>query len=69
MKESINIKNSAGFVSGEYVYLYPPGIPLIVPGEQINEKCIQKIMDYKKYHFQVRGLEDSECRMIKIVEN
>jgi arginine/lysine/ornithine decarboxylase len=69
MKESIKIKNSAGFVSGEYVYLYPPGIPLIVPGEQINEKCIQKIMDYKKYHFQVRGLEDSECRMIKIVEN
>ena len=31
---------SAGFVSLEYIYAYPPGIPIIVPGELITEEVI-----------------------------
>ncbi len=31
-----------GYVSGEFVYLYPPGIPLIAPGEVIDEKVLKK---------------------------
>lgn len=28
-------------VSGEYVYSYPPGVPILVPGERITEKVLQ----------------------------
>jgi arginine/lysine/ornithine decarboxylase len=66
MKKSVEIEKSLDFISGEYIYLYPPGIPLIVPGEKINRQCIQKIMDYKKNHFHIQGLEDTDY--IKIVD-
>ena len=32
--KSLSWKESAGFISMEYAYLYPPGIPLIVPGNE-----------------------------------
>ena len=30
------LEESAGKIAAEFVYLYPPGIPIIVPGEQIT---------------------------------
>ena len=35
-EESVDLAESAGRVSKEFVFLYPPGIPLIVPGERIS---------------------------------
>lgn len=66
--ETIPIEESCGAASGEYVYLYPPGIPLIVPGERINEACIQKIKEYWKKHLKIRGMADLEGRMIRIIK-
>ena len=37
-KEEIMVKDSLGRVSGEYKYMYPPGIPIIVPGEIISSE-------------------------------
>lgn len=39
----ILFSQSAGYISGEYVYSYPPGVPLIVPGELISEEFIKAI--------------------------
>lgn len=47
----------AGLVSTEYAYLYPPGIPLIVPGEEISEEVIRQLREYKKMGFQIEGLK------------
>ena len=49
---TVDLGDSAGQVSGEYIYLYPPGIPLVVPGEQITEKLIAR-----KHHMQRKWLE------------
>lgn len=46
-----------GKVSMEYAYIYPPGIPLIVPGEKISEEVIALFQAYRKTGFQVEGLE------------
>lgn len=40
------IKESLGYVSAEAVMIYPPGIPLIIPGEQIDQNIIDTINDY-----------------------
>lgn len=37
-----NLKDAKDKISAEFIYLYPPGIPLIVPGEQIT----QEVLDY-----------------------
>lgn len=47
----------AGSVSTEYAYLYPPGIPLIVPGERISEEVIALLKEYKKMGFRIEGLK------------
>lgn len=42
-KKYISISETCGKVSGQFVYAYPPGIPLIVPGEIINKTVIDDI--------------------------
>lgn len=41
--EKIFFKNSSGKVSAEYIYAYPPDIPIIVPGEEITDEIISNI--------------------------
>jgi len=55
-------------ISGEYVYLYPPDIPLIVPGEVITKEFIETIERYKSLGMNVEGLEDKELEYIKVVD-
>ena len=39
------IENSIGLVCGEYIYAYPPDIPIIVPGELIEKEIIENITE------------------------
>lgn len=67
MKE-ISITDGESEISGEYVYLYPPGIPIIVPGERISRNLIELISYYKNSGLSIEGLNDRESRKIKILE-
>ena len=48
---------AAGSISGTYVNLYPPGIPLIIPGELITEEIIKLIKRYVRLGLNVQGVE------------
>jgi arginine decarboxylase len=41
--ESIKLDSSIDKISKEYVYAYPPGIPLIVPGEVISKEFVKYV--------------------------
>lgn len=42
------VRSSAtGKISGEYIYAYPPGIPLVVPGERLDEALLQYMENLK----------------------
>lgn len=41
--QQTEFKNSSGKISGEYVFAYPPGVPIIAPGEIINNDIIDYI--------------------------
>lgn len=62
----INLHDSIGEISGETVMAYPPGIPLIVPGEVINKDCIDLIDFYHKEGGEV--LKDTTIGKIKVVD-
>lgn len=64
----IRLEDSAGCVSAEFIYLYPPGIPIIVPGEVIEKKTLQAILDYRKLGFQIQGMEDFDGREIRVAD-
>ena len=55
--EPLKLERAAGKISTEYVYLYPPGIPVIAPGEIVTGEVISLIQKYKK-----SGLQDDFCR-------
>lgn len=48
-------KNAAGEIAAEAVIPYPPGIPLLIPGEQITEAHIQQYFYLRKQHVRVKG--------------
>ena len=43
LSERCTLEESIGRISVEFAYLYPPGIPLVVPGEQITGLLIKNI--------------------------
>ena len=47
----------------EYAYLYPPGIPIIVPGEQITEDVIAYLEMYEQLGFSIEGLEEGRIKV------
>ena len=61
------LKEAEGRISGEFVYIYPPGIPVAAPGERISGEMLHTIMEYKKNHLPVQGLKDPAAEYIEIV--
>ncbi len=41
--EEVSLEKTEGRIAGEFVYRYPPGIPILVPGEQITKEAIRRI--------------------------
>lgn len=63
-KESLPIGQTAGRVSAEFVMCYPPGIPILAPGERITEPILSYIRYAKKKGCQMTGPEDMNiCRL------
>lgn len=67
-KESLPIRETAGRVCSEFVMCYPPGIPILTPGEQITEE----IIDYIEYALEkgcsMTGPEDPEIERLNVLK-
>ncbi len=61
------LQDTVGKVSAEFVYLYPPGIPIIAPGEVFTEEIVRKIEAYKAAGLLVQGPADPAAGMILTV--
>ena len=59
-----SLKESVGKVSAEFAYLYPPGIPIIVPGEQITGQFVRNVRRYMEQGLEVQGLSDTSAETI-----
>ncbi len=65
--EFVRFKESAGRVCAEVITPYPPGIPVISPGEEITEGIIAYLDLEKKAGVRMQGPYDSELRQIRVV--
>lgn len=61
------LDEAVGKMAADYVYLYPPGIPLIVPGEVITEEFIRHIRECRERKLNVEGQGNLAPGRIKIV--
>lgn len=67
-KEHISIEKSAGRVCAEFVMCYPPGIPILAPGELITQQIIEYIAYAKEKGCTLLGTEDIETKLINVIK-
>ena len=67
-QREIKLWDSAGFVSAEYAYLYPPGIPLLVPGEEIPGEALRLLRQARDAGLEIQGLRDEAGERIRVIE-
>ena len=58
--ECIALTEAEGKVSADYIYLYPPGIPVIVPGEMLDAQTIHTIQKCQALGLDVEGLPQTD---------
>lgn len=65
--EVIPFKESAGRIIAEFIYVYPPGIPILLPGEVISQDNIDYIVDHVEVGLPVKGPEDRKIENVKVI--
>ncbi len=67
-KLSLPLEETAGEVCSEFVMCYPPGIPILAPGELITEEIIEYIKYAKEKGCQMTGTEDINIERLNILD-
>ena len=66
-KVSVPLGESAGKVCTEFVMCYPPGIPILAPGELITPEIIEYIRYAKEKGCQMTGTEDINIERLNVL--
>lgn len=66
-KISLPVKETAGRISGEFVMCYPPGIPILAPGEKITEEIVEYIVYAREKGCSMQGTEDPKVEHLMVL--
>ena len=66
-KESLPLQETKGRICSEFVMCYPPGIPILAPGEEITEEILAYIVYAKEKGCSMTGPEDPEIRRLNVL--
>lgn len=66
--ESIPLAESEGYICAEFIMVYPPGIPLFIPGEIITQSNLDFIQMNIEAGLPVQGPEDSTLKNIRVIK-
>ena len=64
----VRAAESAGEISAEFAFLYPPGIPFLAPGEEITEEILEYIVYAREKGCSMTGPEDPEIRRLNVLK-
>lgn len=64
----VKFMESEGKICAEMIMAYPPGIPVITPGERITKEIINYIKELKEAKLHVQGMEDPELEYVKVID-
>ena len=67
-KESLPVEKTEGRICGEFVMCYPPGIPILAPGEKITGQIIEYILYAKDKGCSMTGPEDEKIENLNVVK-
>ena len=67
-KESLSLRASIGRICSEFVMCYPPGIPILAPGEMITSEIIDYIEYAKEKGCSMTGPQDHEIERLNVLK-
>lgn len=67
-KESLPLQETSGRVCSEFVMCYPPGIPILAPGERITDEILGYIEYAREKGCSLTGPEDVEIKRLNVLK-
>lgn len=67
-KESLPIRETEGRVCSEFVMCYPPGIPILAPGERITKEILDYIEYAKEKGCSMTGPENPDIERLNVLK-
>ncbi len=67
-KETLAIKDTVGRVSAEFVMCYPPGIPILAPGELVSQNIIDHILFAREKGCSLQGAADPVVDFLQVIK-
>ncbi len=67
-KVSIPLEQSVGYICSEFVMCYPPGIPILAPGEKITKEIMEYICYAKQKGCFLTGPEDMQIQHLNVLK-
>ncbi len=65
--ETVPLDESAGRIMAEFMMVYPPGIPIFIPGEIITEENLRYVKENVAAGLPVQGPEDEELKTLRVI--
>ncbi len=67
-QEAVSFPRSVGRISAEFLYMYPPGTPLLAPGEEISSLLIRHVLSLKEAGYTFQGTQDHSLETIRVLK-
>ncbi len=66
---SLPLSEAAGKTAAEFICLYPPGIPILVPGEVVTGEIVRQLERCAGCSMRIRGLQGADGLEISVVDD
>lgn len=65
--EKVIFEHAVGRISAETIVFYPPGVPVLCPGEEINDDVVSYVRQWQSVGMRVVGPADTSLKYIKVM--
>jgi len=66
--KTVTLQEAVGLTSAEYVIPYPPGVPLISPGEKITNEIVDLILLWRAQGHSIIGMKDESLETFSVID-
>jgi arginine/lysine/ornithine decarboxylase len=67
--KKVSLKKAVGHVAAQTLTPYPPGIPVLIPGERITKEICDYLIDLSSIDIRISGQETEKLKMVKVFTN
>ncbi len=64
----IPLSKSVGYISAQTLTPYPPGLPILTPGERITKDTVEYLLDLISFTVRISGQESDKLKTVKVIK-